>query len=357
MIYNSTINSVNESEAMSLLENAEDRFEYETIAEATAIVVAEQEANWTRFMKGVGFSELSTIMEGEEVIYEGARLEAFFDKAKAYFKMALNKLAEITKRFIANVEKFVRSNDAFIKKYETQIRNAKFPSDFSFKGYKFNDEVLDKAPVYDLVIREKDADFTKIDSRVEGILSRKESFSREKAEDYLCKGEGDTFAEKVFINFHGGSEKVDITPDSKFMDQQIKIVKNTKGIKESAKKSYTAAHKEVSLIIKRLDDARKKIIKDKDSGLESASKKESAVSLVLGFWKAYSTALNTYHGKYMSALGERNRQAKAICTKAVSYGLKDKGKADRNSMRKSAGMDIKEGFVNTDAFLGAVEFF
>ena len=85
MIYNSTITSVNESDIMELLENAEDRFENYTIAEASAIVVAEQEANWTRFMKGVGFSELASVMEGEEVIYEGARLQSFLNKAKGYF--------------------------------------------------------------------------------------------------------------------------------------------------------------------------------------------------------------------------------------------------------------------------------
>lgn len=148
MIYESAINGVSESEAMSLLENAENRFEYETIAEATAIVVAEQEANWTRFMTGVGLGELHTVMEGQEVIYEGAKLQKFLDKAKAFFKMALSKLAEITKSFIAAVDKFILSNDKFIKKYEKQIKEAKFPSDFSFKGYNFNDSALDGTPDY-----------------------------------------------------------------------------------------------------------------------------------------------------------------------------------------------------------------
>lgn len=353
MIYNSAINSVNESEAMSLLENAETRFEYETMAEATAIVVAEQEANWTRFMKGIGFSELSTVMEGEEVIYEGARLDAFIDKAKAYFKMALNKLAELTKRFIVNVEKFVRSNDAFIKKYEKQIKDAKFPSDFSYKGYNFNDKALDETPTYG-INRVSSVDFIK--SSADRILDRdKDMYTREAAEKSVCDGEGDSFAEVVFIHLHGGKEKVDIkSPD---MTKQIEIVKKTKSLKDAAKKSYKNAHAAITKIIKNLDKARKDTIKSKDDDLQTASKMESAISAVLTYYKAYSSAVQTYHGKYMSALGERNRQAKALCTKAVSYGLKDKGKADRNSMRKSAGMDIKEGFVNTDAFLGAVEFF
>ena len=116
MIYNSTITNVNESDIMSLLENAEDRFEYYTMAEATAITVAEQEENWTRFMKGIGLSELSTVMEGQEVVYEGARLKGFIEKAKAFFKMALNKLAELTKRFMAKIDQIFKTNDSFVKK-------------------------------------------------------------------------------------------------------------------------------------------------------------------------------------------------------------------------------------------------
>lgn len=352
MIYNSAINGVNESSAMELLENADNRFEYETIAEATAIIVAEQEANWTRFMTGVGLSELSTISEGEEVIYEGARLQGFIAKAKAYFKMALNKLAEITKRFIANVDKFIKGNDAFIKKYESQIKAAKFPSDFSFKGYNFNDSELDSTPEYN-GNRISSVDFVK--DTADRILDRdKDMYSKEAAEAAVCKGEGDSFGEVVFIHLHGGKEKVEITSPN--MNKQIEIVKNTKKLKDSAKKSYTKAHKAISEIIKKLEKAERDITKSKDD-LESASKTESALSTVLGYWRAYSSAVSTYHGKYMSALGERNRQAKALCTKAVTYGLKSKGKADRNAMRSKAGMPVKEGFVNTDAFLGAVEFF
>lgn len=344
MIYESAINGVNESEAMSLLENAENRFEYETIAEATAIVVAEQEANWTRFMTGVGLGELHTVMEGQEVIYEGVKLQKFLDKAKAFFKMALSKLAEITKSFIASVDKIFMNNDKFIKKYEKQIKEAKFPSDFSFKGYKFNDSVLDTTPKYPL-----DAIKDIKTSDVDNILGNKDSYSRESAEAKLCKGEGETFGEVAFNYFFGSREKVEIkSPD---MGKQISILKDTKGLKDKAKKSYKDAYKAITEIIKKLDKAQKDSIKSKED-LQTASKMESAISTVLGFWRAYSSATTTFHGKYMSALGTRNRQAKALCTKAVQYGLKDTGKADRVKLKPKT-----EGFENTDAFLGAVEFF
>lgn len=349
MIYESAINGVNESEAMSLLENAENRFEYETIAEATAIVVAEQEANWTRFMTGVGLGELHTVMEGQEVIYEGAKLQAFLDKAKAFFKIALSKLAEITKSFIAVVDKLVMNNDKFIRKYEKQIKEAKFPSDFSFKGYDFNDSVLDTEPKYDT----DRIDFNKTDN----ILDNKEDYSKKAAEDKLCTGNGETFGEKVFVYFHGSKEKVEIkAPTPADMNKYISIIKNTKDLKDKAKASYKNAHNKISGFIKELNKAEKTTINSKED-LQTASRMESAISIVLTYWKAYSSAATTFHGKYMSALGDRNRQAKALCVKAVQYGLKAKGKADRNKERSKVGWDVHEGFENTDAFLGAVEFF
>lgn len=343
MIFDAKINSVNESEAIELLENATDRFEYETIAEATAIVVAEHEANWTKFMSGVGMSELASVMEGQEVIYEGARLKSFIDKAKAYFKMALSKLAEITKSFIAKFDQIFRSNDAFVKKYEKQIKEAKLPSDFSFKGYNFNDSALDSTPNY-----QNDKAPTSV-SNADSI--NKDDYTKEKAEELLCKESGETFGDKLTNKFYGGKEKVDIkSPD---MNKQIQILKSTKDLKGKAKKSYADAHKAIKEIIKKLEKAEKEAIKSKDD-LTSASKMESAVSTLLSYWKAYSSAVIMYHGKYMGALGARNRQAKALCTKAITAGLKAKGKADRAKLNPKK--PVGEGFVDTDAFLGAVEF-
>ena len=106
MIYDSkvSVKPVEEnSELMELLENTENRFEFNTMMEATAIVLAEQETNWTRFMEGVGLSELASVMEGEEIVYEGARLAVLADKAKQIFEAAIKKLAQLTLAINAEV--------------------------------------------------------------------------------------------------------------------------------------------------------------------------------------------------------------------------------------------------------------
>lgn len=338
MIYNTTINAVNESELDELLENAEDRFEYETMAEATAIVIAEQEQNWTKFMKGVGLSELASIQEGEEVIYEGARLQKFVSKAIAYFQMALNKLAEITKRFIAEVDRFLRPTDSFIKKYGSKLNGAKVDE---FKGYRFQN--LNKAPTF------KDA---KAPSDIKSV--NKDDYTKEKAENDVIPSNtsGESFMQKAFVYYFGAKEKT--TLNNVDCSGMVQVLKNTKQLRKDANSSYKEAAKAVKKLIKDLKKAEKDALKDnveKKADLATSANVESNYSAVISYWKTYSNCILMRHGTYLRALGARHRQAKAICTKAITKSLKDSGTAKREQIKART-----ESYVETDAFLDAVDF-
>ena len=341
MIYESMVTSINESEFDTLLENAEDRFENMTISEAGNIVLAEQEKNWTTFMEGVGLSELHSVMEGEEVIYEGGRLASFVEKAKAYFKMALNKLAQITKSFIAKVMQFVSTNNAFLKKYEKDLRNA---GTIEYKGYAFSSK-LDAAQKFAI----KDA----IKSGDDANEQAQRNFPDVGYDDDKSFGER---AKDVLYGEDGKEER-----EYKVSDQ-VTILRNTKNIKQSATKNYKQAAKDIKKIIKDLESKQAKALKDdvkNKTDVEDSNKTNQDLGYMISYWKAYANCLLTYHSKYMQALGTRNRQAKAICTKALTKGYKAKGQSDRNRLRKGAGMDekvYKEGAVDTEAFLGAVNF-
>lgn len=351
MIYSSTINGIASQEAESLLESVEDRFEYNTIGEATMIVVGEQEANWTKFMTAVGLSELASISEGEEIVYEGVRLQSFIEKAKGWFKVALNKLAEITKSFIAKVDQIFKTNAGFVKKYETELSKYTLPSDFEFKGYKFENKHLDTTPAYPLDgvgVKDVNDIFTKAYPNI------KDHYSKEAAEKILFNKEnvsGDNYSEKLAVWFYGSKTKEELKGIS--LKDQLDILKNTKKLKDDAKRSYTGAHKSIKEIIKKLEQAQKRNLNDDKKDVNDKGSMEDAISAVLGFWKSYSSTVVAYHGAYMRALGSRNRQAKAICAKALTTMYKSKGKTDRSKLKKDYHL---EGFVNTDAFLGAVEF-
>lgn len=330
MIYNSTVNSVNESEFDALLENAEDRFEFETMMEATSIIVAEQEENWTRFMTGVGLSELHTVMEGAEVVYEGARFKSFLDKAMKFFEMAKAKLGELTKRFLAKVLELIPSNNMFVKKYEKELGKIRQLKG-EFKGYTFEGLEL---PKYVMVKPEAG------------------KRSKEDAEDrFVPAGEG-SFGERARKKMYGSAEKV--TLNDVAIAEQVKILKETKGMRDEAKKSFNAAIKEVNKIIADLKKSSKEAMKDvDDKTLSGANQMVKGYDELITYWKHFTVCTMQYHGTFMGALAARNRQAKTICGKALQVSYDAPKKEDKKAEEKKP---VAEGYINTDAFLGAVEF-
>lgn len=330
MIYSSMINESASQNVDALLESVENRFEYETIAEATMIVVGEQEENWARFMKAVGLSELTSVCECEEVVYEGQRWDDFKEKAVRFFEVAKHKLLEITKAFIAKIDKFVLTNNAFVKKYEDQLKGTT-DNDFTFKGYKFNNKVLDKTPVYNVDLKSGNVGDRDPKELAESHMLGSNSLS------------GDTFGEKLVSLFYGEKEKEELKSIN--LADQVKILKDTKTLRSDAKTAYAAASKAINGIIKNLKTKKAENL-DSDKGLNTKASVNEGFTKTLTYWKAYSSCAQTFHGRYLSALGARNRQAKAICASYLS----------KTHRAKSKEKSFKEGFVNTDAFLGAVEF-
>lgn len=353
---------VNEAELEEILEYAPDRFKYETMAEATAKVIGEQEINWGRLMVGVGMSELTDITEGVGFVNEEGRIRGFFEKIIAYLKMAINKLGEITKSFIVKLEQFIRSNAAFIKKYEKTIKLAtdKDLEDLSFNGYeKFNDSVLDTKPTYDQ------------------LSTTFESTDADKAKTYITAHENDDhalearkkmpgcsslrdsadFDETVTTYLYGDTDKTSFDITKSRLSQDMKNVKDSKDLKKKAKESYTKAAKAIQTMIGKLEKAETKVDKDfADLEKDDQTAIAKAYNLQAELYREYAQACTSYHGTFMRALSTRARQSKAICTKVVQAVYKRQGKAKRNDYRRNAGMDIKEGYIDSDAFLGAVEF-
>lgn len=318
----------------TLMENTENRFEFESIAEAAAIVVNEQEANWKRFMEAVGFAELSTVMEGQEVIYEAGRLSGFLTKAKEFFEGALKKLGEITKSFIDKVRERIGITALFLKKYEKELSGNS--SSVKIKGYAFNNEALNKAGgVYKLT-----GVSTVSPTNAKDIIDKKDSdFTKKAAQKDICPDASDDKAFVVAARDYLFGEKKEL--EVKVSDE-LAILKKTKGLQDDAKKSYSSASKEIKSIISNL-----KKMKNDDGNKEVSD----AVGILVSYWKSYSNSLIMYHGTLLNALSARNYQALAACKKAV----KEAKKAEKPKKKEEKA--TTEGFINTEAFLGAVEFF
>lgn len=346
MIYESTVlqtKAVNEEKELNeFFEQVENRFEYDTIAEATATVISEQEENWNRFMKAVGISELATVMEGEEVVYEGARLDALKNTFVKWFKSVKEKLAQLTKAFMAKVDQFVAKIDAGILK---KLKAIKVPAGFKYKGYTFKN--LDElTPKYE---------FANIPADAKKIIEDREKYTKEQAvKDLVGVASTEGLQKALRVKFYGSENMVDLTNIS--LEEQYKYIASAGAMKSAAKKSYA----EVS---KKLD----KIIKNTESVAKSAKDDNSLALNIIGtYYKAFANASTTVHSAYMQAIGARSRQALSICMaaareaskveKAEKKAHKDAAKNAKKNPDSIKQLANNEGYVDTGAFLGAVEF-
>ena len=346
MIYKSDVTAIAESEFETLLESVEDRFENSTMAEAAAVVVGEQEANWTTFMQSVGLSELAAYSEGKTVEYVGERLKSFVETAKKWFEKLKEKIAEITKAFMNKVTSFANENMNFVKKYEKALKDASVPADFEFKGYTFKN--LDNVEYGNSVVRTVNNPKEILDKDLTKEAAHKALF---KSNNPGVEGNLNT---QLRAYFYGDKEKKALNIDVK---EQLDILRETKDMKKQAWSKFTQAAKDITGIIKELNRAEKVFSKEhKKDESEGAQDMQKAFNTLIAYWKAYGMGVLQMHTAYLGALGNRNRQAKAICVKLIMTNKKAEH-AEKKAAKKEEKPEVKtEGFVNTEAFLGAIEF-
>lgn len=329
MIYESTIKAPADNEFEIRMEAASDELCRYTLAEATAIVLGEQEANWTKFMTAVGLSELATISEGQQVVYEGERLEAFKAKAIAFFESLREKLDKVVKAFIAKVGELVSINNNFIKVYGTKMAGIPTPSGFSYRGYTFNG-LDNNAPKF------------------ASLESLKDNMTKEEMiESLVGKVEGETFTEKLAVYYQGSKEKVIITTDKIKIDDQLEIIKKTNELRKQAKASWKTTDNLFKSAIDHIKVDKKHAV-DGHTGITDG---------ILTMYKTYANLAQAMNAGYLKALAGRNRQALAICTGIWHATKKAEKPVKKEEPKKETKEEVKtEGFVTIDTFLGAVEF-
>lgn len=287
-------------------------------------LVAESEMNYNRFMQAVGINELNYMeTNGEEIVYEGAKLKGYVEKAKKFFQNILEKIKGFIKKFMVNVDSLIKSNDGFVKKYEEEL--SKMSTSVKINGYVFTN-LTEKE--YSVKIRDGQ-DF----------------YSTEEIQSNVLGGKVDgNFSEAIFKHYHNGeTSKKDITVSD--IKGQLSVIKSTKDLKDKAKKSYKAAEKQIKTILKELDNAAKAINKG-----ETATEDSNAAMLKLNksvkAYKDCASAMHMVQGGYLAALKAQNSQAKAVCVKALQGKYAEETKKN-----------IKEGFTHYEEdFLSEVEF-
>ena len=280
--------------------------------------VYENECNYNALIKAATLSEMKYYNEngGDLFVQEAGAFTSFLGKVKEFFKKVIEKIKSIAKKFFAKINQYALKDKDFVKKYQNDLvrRDLK---DFEFNGYAFpawtgnTSTVQATANVKNDGSDDQDALNDIIEKNRGGIVGGSAMTEAEYRDELKQKLYGDKDDIKVNIR------------------AELNTISETKKLVDAAQKQEKEIVKGIEDIIKKLENVAKEIDKsiDKDvkggstddNSIQTRDKAIKGVNNKITVYKALSNDLTVYFGAVVKALNDKNRQAKAICVKALSY--------------------------------------
>lgn len=298
--------------------------------------VYENECNYNAIMKAAALSEMKYFNQtgGDLFVQEAGAFSNFIQKAKAFFKKIIEKIKSIAKKFMAMIRQYTMKDKDFVKKYQTDLLRRNL-TDFEFKGYAF--------PRWS-----GNTSTTGADSAVKTDGSD----DVDAINDIIEKNRGNIVGEGPLTESEYRSElkeklygdKDDIKVNIR---EQLGFISETNDLVKAAEKEEKSIVDGIEKLIKNLDkaanDIDKSIKKDgtsaSDESIHSRDEGIKGINNRITVYKALSNDLTVYFGAVTKALKDRNRQAKAICVKALSYKYKNEAATETDDV----ALDIFSG--------------
>lgn len=336
------------SELLENCEAIEPRTDY--FAEAALNIVVEGEENYNRIMQAVGIDEYNYFEEnGVEMVYEAADIKGFFGKIKAFFVNLLQKIKGLIKKFISLFDSYTKSDKDFVNKYRKHLLTVNM-KDFEYKGYKFDDakltgfncdKVLDairasvnglgKDVKYAEQNKDKCQDFLDKTSDISDIEETMRGAAFSACDGTDSKMDAGEYSKELFKLYRDGEDSK-VVLENISISTQLNYILNTKdAVKKGndAEKTFTKStndilkkiDKEASALAKTVPNGKDADGNDLDSELQS--KRVQATNRYYSLLKSAQGMVTTAIGAYLTALKDRNRQAKSICVSAMNYKPKN----------------------------------
>ena len=330
MIFNEMMNSSVSIEAVQ-------ESPYELGVGGALMHVYENECNYNALMKAAALSEMRYFSEtgGDLFVQEAGAFGGFIQKAKDFFKKVIEKIKAIFKKFVAVINQYTMKDKDFVKKYEKDL-NHKILTDFEFDGYKFAN--------LDDYIKKSESDIANGENDITLKVGLKYTSTQDEI-DKVCETnrgkligitngvDENEFRDELHDVLYGDDKET--LENIKIRDWLGYITDTNKNIKD-VEKVQKKIERTVNDIIKSLDkkiDTKAKELKDgkgkmtdgaADIELTGITKQswENSITLAtkqIEVCKTYCNDLTVYFGAVVAAVKDRNRQAKAICVKALSY--------------------------------------
>lgn len=280
--------------------------------------VYENECNYNALMKAAALSEMKYFNQtgGDLFVQEAGAFVGFLKKVKAFFLKVIEKIKSIAHKFMAKINQFVLKDKDFVKKYEVELKKRDL-KDFEFNGYAFPDWEgnIGTTNLVSKVKEDGSDDTDALNDIKEANRGGIVGGSAMTESEYR-----DELKEKLY------GDKDDIKVDIR---AELNTISTTKSLVTAAEKAKKASIDAIEKIIKDLEKDIKEQDKAIDAGLKantlSDADKTTKVNHVkclnnkVDVYRAFSNDVTVYFGAKVKALNDKNRQAKAICVKALSY--------------------------------------
>ena len=321
---------------------------YEDFTEGAMVAVAESETNYTKLMMGIGIAEAVAYSEtGEPMVYTEGFISDVVDKVKSFFKKLWDKIKALFKRFVLMFDQYFKNDKDFLKKYKTRILKSS-NKDMTYSGYPFqkatglsgfNPTKFDAASLQTTIEAKLTAVGNNYDSGDNADGSKDGNTMSEKREEIIDTIRGtlvgktsvdsSDFHDEVFEYFHGSTSKEtldDSDPDMN-LSNCIAVIEKAKDATKAAQKALDSIGKYIDQVVKNIEKAMKEKnaayddTKEGDKVKKTKAEKEANntkfVNIKISLYRDTASVLTQFYGAYLTALKDMNRQARAICAKAI----------------------------------------
>jgi hypothetical protein len=301
--------------------------------EGALMHVYENELNYNALMKAVGLSEMKYYQEtgGDLFVNEAGALGGFIDGAKKFFKKVIEKIAQIAKKFFAKINSYVMDEKTFVKKYEKELIRRDLTG-MKFTGWTFPEFSLNLASADGMLAittndsMSKDAGtYRDVGDNVDDKIEKKCNVQRGR----MLNSNDELTEEEFRTNLHDklyGDTKEEFDVSIRDALNTISNAKKAISNIETQQKKYTNIVNKFITYLEKIQSTFMKVTDDEkkntDDAKEISDKKNNAIkelSVRISTAKAYSNDLTVAFGMQVQAENDKNRQAKAICVKALSY--------------------------------------
>lgn len=254
------------------------------------------EKNLNTIMMSVVAEEYQYLLEnGTEMVYEGAKLDAFFEKVKSFLDKAWQKIRSIFDKALNNIKAWTATDAKFVQKYKKQIEAATGNICKIADSYK-----IDKSTLTSNV-------YSDVATNMRGVINIKKKGAEAGKEDitdwislkiYGVYGQTREEALTVYKNKIGLGKKDVVDISGK---EVVAELENGKTNKNNIKIWYNDAKKAIASMKKQVEDAKREAAKKSTVDDSSSSYSHllrgcnQAISYMSGLQSLQLQAAKVYH--------------------------------------------------------------